>query len=192
MADLRDSLLRTLLAEMDAGRGFALVAAGSPWQCCDGARRGSAATCTCWVPEYDLSQTDPALETIVGLVLGDIAPDARDRMCGDCAYRPESPERNGKAMACDAAQLEQLAADGTRFWCHDGMRKPIAWRHPKGMRIAAVSQADGDYQPPIVDGIPYRADGRPGLLCAGWNARHRALTATRAVASGTPDTTKGD
>lgn len=192
MADLRDSLLRTLLAEMDAGRGFALVAAGSPWQCCDGARTRGPATCTCWTPEYDKPQTNPTPETVVGLILGDITPDVRERMCSDCAYRPNSPERNGKTTACDATKLEQLAANGTRFWCHDGMRKPIAWRHPKGMRMATVSDADGDYQPSIVEGVPYRADGQPGLLCAGWNARHRALTATRAAPSGTPNTTKGD
>lgn len=192
MADLRDSLLRALLSEMDAGRGMALVVAGYPWQCCDGARDKGPTECSCWTPVYNKEQTDPPPETIVGLILGDITPDVRDRMCGDCAYRPGSPEQTGSSMACDATQLEQLAADGTRFWCHDGMRKPVAWRHPKGMRITVVSEADGDYQPPIVEGIPYRADGRPGLLCAGWNARHRALTAKRAAASGTPHTSGGD
>lgn len=191
MADLRDSFYRALLAEMNAGRGLALVVAGSPWECCDSARDKGPAECTCWTPVYDKPQTDPAPETVVGLILGDITPDVRERMCGDCAYRPNSPERNGDSMGCNAAELEQLAADGTRFWCHDGMRKPVAWRHPKGMRIAATSEADGDYQPPIIDGVPYRADGRPGLLCAGWNARNRALTATRDANRVTPNHTEG-
>jgi hypothetical protein len=36
-------------------------------------------------------------------------------------------------------------------------------------------------QPPIVDGIPYRANVRPTLPCAGWSARRRALTAREEV-----------
>lgn len=112
-------------------------------------------------------------------------------MCSDCAYRPDSPERNGNSMGCNAAQLEQLAAEGTRFWCHDGMRKPVAWRHPAGIRIATTSEADGDYQPPIVEAVPYRADGQPGLLCAGWVARNRALTAKREAKAATADKTSG-
>ncbi|MFL6141600.1 MAG: hypothetical protein ACJ72N_06995 [Labedaea sp.] len=176
MADLRDSLLRAIQAEMDSGRGLALVAAGSPWKCCwDATERGPAA-CICWQPVYDREQTTPTAETVAALALGEARPDVRDRMCGDCAYRPGSPEKSGSEdVDGDAQQLERLAATGTRFFCHDGMRKPVAWRHPAGMRITAVS--DGDYQPPIIDNVPYRADGQPGLLCAGWDARRRALTA---------------
>lgn len=47
----------------------------------------------------------------------------------------------------------------------------MAWRHPAGMRIPADPGRDGDYQPPIVLGVPFRADGQPGLLCAGWAGR---------------------
>jgi len=177
MADLRDSLLRTILREMDEGRTWALVAAGSPWRCCEGAQKAGPAGCSCWTPEFDLEQTTPDLEAVVDLALGQAEPPVRHRMCGDCAYRPDSPERSGDpAYRGDGAQLEQWAADGDRFWCHDGMRRPIAWRHPAGMRLAAALD-DGDYQPPILEGIPYRADGQPGLLCAGWAARNRALKA---------------
>jgi hypothetical protein len=30
-----------------------------------------------------------------------------------------------------------------------------------------------------VHGVPFRANVRPGLLCAGWAARRRALAATQ-------------
>lgn len=62
-------------------------------------------------------------------------------------------------------------------------------RYPAGIRIPAAST--GDYQPPIVEGIPYRADGQPGLLCAGWVARNRALTAKREASSFSGDTLSG-
>lgn len=190
MADLRDSLYRALLAEMDAGRGLALVAAGSPWECCDGARDKGPTECSCWTPEYDLEQVKPSIAAVVGLALGEIDPPQRDRMCLDCAYRPDSPEKTGgESVDGDATMLEKLAAEGTRFWCHDGMRKPVAWRHPAGIRITAAS--DGDYQPPIVEAVPYRADGQPGLLCAGWAARNRALTAKRGAKAVTADKTSG-
>lgn len=48
------------------------------------------------------------------------------------------------------------------------MRRPTSWRHPSG---ATIPGDHADYQPPIIDGVPYRADGRPGDLCAGWTAR---------------------
>lgn len=177
MADLRDSLLRALMAEMDGGRALALVAAGSPWQCCPDATRDGPAACTCWRPVFDRDQADPDLKAVVGLALGEFDLPQRPLMCGDCAYRPDSPERTGNAQYNSSpGELDRLAR-AEKFFCHDGMRKPVAWRHPAGMRISAVS--DGDYQPPIVEGVPYRADGRPGLLCAGWNARRRAFTSTQ-------------
>jgi hypothetical protein len=175
VADLNDGLLRALDSLIQAGQALAIIAAGSPWTCCIGVIERGPAACTCWRPVYDLDQTDPDPDTVIALVLGTEQPPTRHRMCEDCAYRPNSPERSGdERMAGDADELERLAATGTRFWCHDGMRRPIAWRHPLGMRIPAAG--DGDYQPPIIEGIPWRADGSPGLLCAGWSARHRALT----------------
>lgn len=59
----------------------------------------------------------------------------------------------------------------------DSPERPLAWRHPHGITI------DGDpadWQPPIVNAIPFRADGSPALLCAGWAARAaRAKAACR-------------
>jgi hypothetical protein len=180
MADLRDGLLRAIAARIDAGYGMPLVLPGMPWQCCDGAIDKGPGGCTCWIPIYDRPQAEPPLDTVVAVALGQLQPDVRDRMCADCAYRPGSPEKTGSDdVNGDAQQLEHLAATGNRFWCHDGMRTPKAWRHPAGIEIPAAP-GDGDYQPPIHDGVPYRADGQPGLLCAGWDARRRALQARRA------------
>lgn len=187
MAELRDSLLRAVMAEFDAGRGLAIIVAGSPWSCCPAADSKGPLACTCWRPVYDRDQSDPDPKAVVGLALGEVELPQRPLMCGDCAYRPDSPERTGDAQYNSSpGELDRLAR-AERFFCHDGMRKPVAWRHPCGLRIATVS--DGDYQPPIVEGVPYRADGRPGLLCAGWHARRRALTATRDAIRVTPNTT---
>lgn len=169
MADLSDGFLRALAAYLETGLSAALaLAAAGPWTCCAGAVQRGPGGCTCWTPLFDLDQSTPDPTAPV---------QPRHAMCSDCAYRPGSPERTGdEDVAGDAAQLEQLAADGTPFWCHDGMREPVRWCHPSGLTIPAHS-SHGDYQPPQIDGVPYRADGRPGLLCAGWHARRRALTA---------------
>lgn len=175
MADIRESLLRAFQHAVDNGRAMAVVAAGSPWRCCAAAREKGPMGCTCWVPEFDVPQADPDLDTVVGLILGEVDPPQRPLMCGDCAYRPGSPERAGlEGYEGGPAQLDEWARE-SRFWCHDGMRQPVAWRHPSGIRIEAP--LCGDFQPPIVEGVPYRASGEPGLLCAGWAARRRALAA---------------
>jgi hypothetical protein len=126
--------------------------------CCWGEVIGGGTACTCWHPVYDLEQTPPT-------------PVARDEltvrvggMCGDCAYRPRSPER---ADAYSSEALMELPSRRAPFFCHDGFRRPALWIHPDG-RVVAGSRAD--YQPPIIGGIPYQVDGTPGLLCAGWAA----------------------
>jgi hypothetical protein len=177
MAPLRDSLLRTIRAEIDAGRGiFLALRLGAKPPCCTGMADGGMLYCTCWTVVYDVEQQSP--DAALGLAIGLGKQDApqRDRMCGDCAYRPDSPEKSASPAYRDGPdELERLARDD-RFWCHDGMRQPKAWLHPPSrVRLDAVGA--GDYQPPVVAGVPWRADGRPGLLCAGWAARRRALTA---------------
>jgi hypothetical protein len=141
--------------------------------CCIGSAVYGPRRCTCWEPVYDLDQTQP--DTTVG---GE--PNIRRRMCDECAYRPNSPERNGDPQFVgDAEFLEQLAADPSRrFWCHQGMRKVIAWRHPSGMEIP--DRPGASYDPPSIDGVPYLANGRPGQLCAGWDARRRELAGSDA------------
>jgi hypothetical protein len=120
--------------------------------------------CSCWRPVYDVEQTEPRPP--------ERAEDLRVRgnLCGDCAFRKGSPER---ADAWSEEALFTAAGTGIPFWCHDGMRRPSHWVHPDGR---VVEGDPADYTPPTRSGIPYRADGSPGLLCAGWMAR-----ATRAA-----------
>ncbi len=133
--------------------------------CCAGAALYGPERCTCWRSLYDREQVDPV--PVPG------PPQVRDGMCGDCAYRPGSPEKEDHPdYRGDADQLERLAASGTPFWCHDGLRRELLRRHPSGVEHPSLP---GAYDPPMRDGVPYRADGRPGLLCAGWDARRRAL-----------------
>lgn len=140
--------------------------------CCIGSAVYGAGRCTCWTPVFELEQADPQPPE---------CPDdltAQPRMCGDCAFRKGSPER---AVTYSEEMLFALAASKTPFWCHQEMRRPARWVHPQ---LGSVPGSDDDWQPPTVDGIPYRADGRPGLLCAGWIARAaRAETAPKRMAA---------
>lgn len=127
--------------------------------CCEGAAVRDISHCTCWEPVWNLEQQLPVLPVVREQLV------ARDRGCSDCAFRKDSPERS---TPYEEETLLGLAERGQPFWCHDGMRRPVQWRHPHGVTI------DGDpadWQPPIVHGVPFRADGSPGLLCAGWAAR---------------------
>lgn len=142
----------------DAGRGI----------CCLGAAVYGPSRCTCWVPVYDLDQQPitPGLPTLPNPL----------RMCGDCAYRARSPERRGdETYAGDQDLLNELVENGTPFYCHQGIRLPIAWRHPSGAETAGHP---GGYDPPIEGGVPYKADGAPANLCAGWLLRRARVTDT--------------
>lgn len=142
--------------------------------CCYGADLYGPERCTCWRPVYDLEQAEPD-DLSRRLLAGGVQPVTRTTMCADCAYRPGSPEKAGDPQhRGDGEFLEHIAGAGERFWCHQGMRRPLLYRHPSGAEIPGHPAA---YAPPIVDGVPYQADGRPGELCAGWDARRRALAA---------------
>lgn len=127
--------------------------------CCHGAAIRGPAACTCWTAIYDVDQAQPRPLTEPG----DLQP--RPQMCGDCAFRKDSPER---ADEWSEEALLALADAGQPFWCHDGMRRPTHWAHPDGRTI---SGDPADWHPAKLGAIPYRADGRPALLCAGWTAR---------------------
>lgn len=143
--------------------------------CCWGTVMRGPEGCTCWQPIYQADQTPPDQQTVELLRAG-ILPVTRTRRCGDCAYRPDSPERRGdEHVTGNQELLDRIVQAGERFWCHQGIRRPVAWRHPSGVEIPG---SDADYRPPIVDGVPYRADGTPAELCAGWAARRRALEHT--------------
>lgn len=142
--------------------------------CCMGADRGPQ-HCACWRPVYAGTQQDPVGAAVNLIDVGITQPDVSDGMCGDCAYRPGSPEKTGDPKhRGDADELERLAAIGKRFWCHQGMRRIEKWVHPSGAEVAGHP---ADYAPPIIGTTPYRLDGTPALLCAGWRARRKALLA---------------
>jgi hypothetical protein len=116
--------------------------------CCADAAHDGPSACSCWEMEFDVDQApvDRTLE-----------PGTRTSMCTDCAYRVPA-DFGGHGSLTDP------------FWCHQGMRKPVRYRHPAGIIVEA--RAD-HYKPPLVqrdDGlvIPYKADGTPGDRCAGW------------------------
>jgi len=134
-----------------------------PIGCCYGEAHRGIDGCTCWRPEYDTEQAAPDYGLIVEQGI-----DVRVSRCGDCAYRPDSPE-NAESYTAD--HLREIAASGELFWCHDGMRRPARWRHPQ--RDVVVEGSTADWRPPIIGAVPFRADGRPGLLCAGWAGEGR-------------------
>ena len=139
--------------------------------CCMGAAVKGPQYCTCWEPVYDLGQQEPRLGE----------PGQRGALCADCAYRAGSPERAGdERYNGDQEFLNRIVATGERFFCHQGVRRGVKLVHPSG---AEVEVGPGDYQPPIVGGVPYKADGSPGELCAGWAARRRHHLAQQQVAA---------
>lgn len=139
--------------------------------CCYGAIMYGPQRCTCWDARYDQEQADP--------VPG--KPATRDRLCADCAFRPGSPERLGvPGYNGSEGELDDLVMTGSPFYCHQGLRHQVSLVHPSG---AEVQAHPGAYDPPIVDGVPYKADGTPGELCAGWAARRRKWLREEAEAS---------
>jgi hypothetical protein len=137
--------------------------------CCIGSAAMGPQYCTCWEPVYDLEQHD--------ITPGKPAS-ARSTLCGDCAYRPGSPERSGdERYIGDPEFLAQIAQTGDIFWCHQGLRRVVKLRHPSGAEV--VIETD-HYDPPKDGGVPFKADGTPGDICAGWSA-HRARHLKRAA-----------
>lgn len=141
-------------------------------ECCFGALEDGATGCTCWDPVYDLEQQQP---------LDNPSPGQRTEMCADCAYRPDSPERTGDDRhACsDDGELDDIARGDNPFWCHQGLRKPVAFKHET---LGIVVPADADAYEPLfrmVNGkrVPIKADGTAGDRCAGWLARRHQLAA---------------
>lgn len=136
--------------------------------CCLGAAEEGPHACTCWEPVYDLEQ-QPVQEDLAAVA------GTREKACDNCAYRAGSPEREGddRYQGSEDGDLERFARDGV-FWCHQGMRKPVLWRHRLGIEVAADSDA---YEPPMVrcgpELVPFKADGTPGERCAGWAALRR-------------------
>lgn len=127
--------------------------------CCWGEVMDGPTRCTCWEPIYDLKQAEPADI--------DAEPKQNIKCCHDCAYRVGSPEKTRGQQEW----LEEIAADGaSRFFCHQGMRRVVAWEHPDGTRI---EEKPGAYDPIQHGAVAFKADGSPADLCAGWGALYR-------------------
>lgn len=139
--------------------------------CCAGAAMKGVAYCTCWEPVFDLEQAELDLTS---------QPTQRAKCCHDCAYRPDSPERQeGSGREKDVIGLAHT--EGAEFWCHQGVRRPVVYRHPDGREIPGDPD---DYRPPETknaDGVAciWKADGTAGERCAGWDA-YRKAAATEA------------
>jgi len=139
--------------------------------CCIGSAAMGAQYCTCWEPVYDLEQQE----------IQPGAAAARKSMCGDCAYRPGSPERSGdERYNGDGEFLAAIAQTGDIFWCHQGMRRTVKLRHPSGAEVVISTD---HYDPPKDAGVPFKADGTPSDICAGWSA-HRARYLRHAAGDG--------
>lgn len=139
--------------------------------CCIGAAMFGNSRCTCWEPVYDLDQQS--------LANGGEPPEevaTRAKCCHDCAYRNGSPERSDEAE--EERLLDIARSDGRQeFWCHQGVRRVVAFRHPDGRELPA---GEGDYRPPLGPEerpVIWKADGTPGERCAGW-AAHGASRAS--------------
>lgn len=135
--------------------------------CCAGSACQSVHHCTCWEPIYDLEQAPLDLST---------EPVQRTKCCGDCAYRNDSPERQD-AGDQERDVLALAYAEGNEFWCHQGSRRVVVFRHPLG---AVLPAGEGDYRAPVgpnAAGVEcvWRADGTAGERCAGWAAHRRGL-----------------
>ncbi len=132
--------------------------------CCYGSAVYGPHRCTCWEPVFDLAQQAPRP--------GMPQVPVPCKLCGDCAYRPNSPERRGQpGAAADQDLLDKLVYTSQPFYCHTGIRRAVEYRHPSGLVVPA---GPGDYQPVVAPAaaggspIPYQADGSPAFFCAGW------------------------
>jgi hypothetical protein len=165
-----------MIFECGAPEGFEWPDAGEG-MCCIGAAVYGSQRCTCWEPIYDQEQAEPRPD-LIGTV--------QRSMCPDCAFRAGSPERTGQpGYQCNSQEeIDDLVVAGTPFFCHQGVRRIIRWRHPSGMVIDAHPGAYAPIQQPLpaVKGDPsttrmvgFKANGEPMSLCAGWTARRLAF-----------------
>lgn len=151
---------------MSRDQDFPDVTDGVP--CCYGSAVYGPERCTCWRPFHDLKQRAPRKGK----------PTVRTRCCGDCAFRPDSPERNEVEgfQNNSPAELEAIVRGDRPFFCHQGTRRVIGYEHePTGCTVDAPPAG---YEPPQIDGVPYKADGKPQQICAGWVAARRVAQRT--------------
>jgi hypothetical protein len=142
--------------------------------CCDGRAVDGPRGCGCWTEIFDLQQASDLHE---GLPLPAVPLRPCEPGPGDdgCAYLGTSPEKTGSSgHSADADELDRLAATGSPFFCHNGIRRVTHMRHPSGLTWELPHRSD--YRPPIRGNVPYRADGTPASICSGWLLRRMVLT----------------
>lgn len=163
--DLAEAVNRVLCGQTSAGARLWAAAHpdDDPTPCCDGSAVYDQTRCTCWEPVYAVEQSPPRPPASIGdiQVRARMCPPGPDDEAG-CAFRPGSPERTDPLLV---DELDELVYAGTPFWCHTGMRRPVRWEHPDG-RVIPGDPAD--WHPAMVGALPFRTDGQPALLCAGW------------------------
>ena len=111
--------------------------------------------CTCWEPVYSEPQALPVLP---------LAPSKPRRgCCGTCGVVDDLTDELG---------IERSAVKGRPFFCHQGFRRIVEYRHPDG-RVRPTGDHDypdstGHYT--LVNGhkIALKADGTAADLCAAW------------------------
>lgn len=143
---------------MICGPGLYLPAPDKTDLCCWESIDSNGKECSCWEP---IVWPEPTRK----LQRGPAA--IRPSMCGDCAYRPGSPERAAEG----GEQLD--AAPWDPFHCHDGMPKVVGFTHPKVPDVSFLAYWVGDrddYKPLQAGGRAWKADGSPAVLCGGWGA----------------------
>jgi hypothetical protein len=139
--------------------------------CCIGAAFGGPERCTCWTNTYDAEQApwDGSLPTV------------RSVCCGDCASRPDSPERVKQGGRVWESVKRQARFGGAPFFCHCGEGGGRMRR-----RLSSVNDVDGRVQAP--EGDDYRpgsvrheagmfrllSDGSAAPVCAAWAAMAKA------------------
>ena len=149
--------------------------------CCEGAAMYGPHRCTCWEPIFQTERSVDAVGRVIFDTPAQVHPIpsapvcVRFEPCHDCAYRPDSPERRGDdTVNGDQDELARIVRDGQVFWCHQGMRAPIAWRHPAGITVDVPPvgyQPLTTIDPATGHSVPYKLDGTPADVCAGWAVR---------------------
>lgn len=122
--------------------------------CCMGAAVYGPDRCTCWEPVYDQEQHEVVQSE----------PIPRSKPCDDCAFRSDSPESNG-----DDRYEPYEFTPKQAFFCHGGMRRIVAYRHPTGVSVPA--DTEDRWKPPQIGNVVFKASGEPAEICAGWAVR---------------------
>lgn len=122
--------------------------------CCETSAHTDGEECTCWTSRLTVEPTDRLQEG---------PPVIRRTMCGDCAYRPGSRER-------EEADGDPPGYSRARpFYCHTGMARAVGYSHPD-VPGEVPDVTNSDYRCYLFADRAWKANGAPAELCAGWAA----------------------